>query len=47
MYAYMTHVCFYVFCSDCVGVCGNVCCVATVVNAFIICSGLCASTEML
>ena len=25
---YMAHVCFYVCCSDCVGVCGNVCCVA-------------------
>ena len=25
---YMTHVCFYVGCSDCVGVCGNVYCVA-------------------
>ena len=24
---YMAHVCFYVCCSDCVGVCGNVCCV--------------------
>ena len=22
---YMVHVCFYVCCSDCVGVCGNVC----------------------
>ena len=29
---YMTHVCFYVCCSDCVGVCGNVCCVAAVVK---------------
>ena len=27
---YMAHVCFYVCCSDCVGVCGNVCCVAAV-----------------
>ena len=27
---YMAHVCFYVCCSDCVGVCGNVCCVASV-----------------
>ena len=26
------HVCFYVCCSDCVGVCENVCCVAAVVN---------------
>ena len=24
--------CFYVCCSDCVGVCGNVCCVETVVE---------------
>ena len=22
---YMAHVCFYVYCSDCVGVCGNGC----------------------
>ena len=29
---YMTHVCFYVCCNDCVGVCGNVCCVAAVVK---------------
>ena len=29
---YMAHVCFYVSCSDCVGVCGNVCCVAAVVK---------------
>ena len=29
---YMTHVCFYVCCSDCVGICGNVCCVAAVVK---------------
>ena len=29
---YMTHVCFYVCCSDCVGVSGNVCCVVTVVK---------------
>ena len=29
---YMTHVCFYVFCSDCVAVCGYVCCVAAVVK---------------
>ena len=25
-------VCFYACCSDCVGVCGNVCCVAAVVQ---------------
>ena len=29
---YMAIVCFYVCCSDCVGVCGNVCCVAAVVK---------------
>ena len=28
----MAHVCFYVCCSDCVGVCGNICCVAAVVK---------------
>ena len=29
---YIEHVCFYVCCSDCVGACGNVCCVAAVVE---------------
>ena len=29
---YMAHVCFYVWCSDCVVVCGNVCCVAAIVK---------------
>ena len=29
---YMAHACFYVCCSDCVRVCGNVCCVAPVVK---------------
>ena len=29
---YIAHVCFYVCCSDSVGVCGNVCCVAAVVK---------------
>ena len=29
---YMAHVCFYVCCSDCVGVCGNVYCVVAVVE---------------
>ena len=29
---YMAHVSFYVCCSDCVEVCGNVCCVASVVK---------------
>ena len=28
----MVHVCFYVYCSDCVAVSGNVCCVAAVVK---------------
>ena len=32
---YMTHVCFYVCCSDCVGVCGKVCCVVAIIkNSF-------------
>ena len=30
---YMAYVCFYVCCSDCVGVCGNVYCVAAVAKA--------------
>ena len=29
---YMAHVCFYICCGDCVGVCGNVCCVASVIK---------------
>ena len=29
---YIGHVCYYVCCSDCVRVCGNVCCVAAVVK---------------
>ena len=29
---YKVQVCFYVCCSDCVGVCGNVCCVAVIVK---------------
>ena len=29
---YMTHVCFYVCCSDCLRICKNVCCVAAVVE---------------
>ena len=28
----MAHVCFYVCCSGCVGVCGNMCCIAAVVE---------------
>ena len=31
-YMYMAHVSFYVCCSDCVGVCVNVCCVAAIVK---------------
>ena len=27
---YMEHACFYICCSDCVGVYGNLCCVAAV-----------------
>ena len=34
---YMVHGCFYVCCSDSVGVCGNVCCVAAVVNDSVFC----------
>ena len=30
---YMAHDCFYVCCSDCVGVCGNVCCVEAIVKS--------------
>ena len=29
---HMAHVCFYVCSSDCVGVCGNVCCVAALLK---------------
>ena len=29
---YMAYVCIYIRFSDCVGVCGNVCCVAAVVK---------------
>ena len=29
---YMAYVGFYVCCSDCVGVCGNVCCVCAIVK---------------
>ena len=29
---YIAHACFCVCCSDCVGVCGNVCCVVDVVK---------------
>ena len=29
---YMAHVCSYVSCSDGVGVCGNICCVAVIVE---------------
>ena len=32
---YMAHVCFYYCYSDCVGVCGNVYCVAVVVEVFL------------
>ena len=32
---YMAHVCFIII-SDCVGVCGNVCCVAAVVKDIVV-----------
>ena len=38
---YMAHVCFYVCCSDCVAVCGNVCCVAAVVETTVLKSVVC------
>ena len=31
-YLYMAHVGFYVCCSDCVGACGNVCCVSALLK---------------
>ena len=36
---YMTHVYFYVFYSECVGVCENVCCVVAVVEDVYLCKG--------
>ena len=33
---YMAHVCFYICGSDCVGVCGNVCCVVAIVKNSVI-----------
>ena len=33
---YIMHVCFYVCCSDHVGVCGNVCCVTGVVEGSVL-----------
>ena len=37
---YMMHVYFYVCCSDCVGICGNVCCVAAVVKNCVLSLGV-------
>ena len=37
---YMAHVSFYVCCSDCEGVCGNVCCVAAVIKDSVFCLGV-------
>ena len=38
---YMAHVCFYVCYGDCVGVCGNVSCVAAIVkNSGFLCLGV-------
>ena len=36
MYVYGTLFCFYVCCSDWVGICGNVCCVAAVVKYIVL-----------
>ena len=44
---YMAHVCFYVCCSDCVGVCDNVCGVAAVVKDSGFLALECESTRML
>ena len=38
MYVYGTCL-FYVFCSDCLGFCGNVCCVAAVLKESVFCLG--------
>ena len=48
---YMAHVCFYVCCSDCLRVCGKVCCVMVIVKNSVslgmfkyvmgLCSGCC------
>ena len=45
---YMAHVYFYVCCSDCEGVCGNVCCVAAVVKDSVFClyCGLCSGFHL-
>ena len=32
MIMHMAYVCFYVCCNNCVGVCGNVCCLSAVVK---------------
>ena len=37
---YMAHVCFYVWCSDYVKICENVCCVAAVVKDSVFSLGL-------
>ena len=36
----MAHICFYVSYSDCVGVCGKVCCVVVVVKNSVFCLGV-------
>ena len=37
---YIAHVCFYVCCSDCVGVCGNVCCLASLLKVVVFSLGV-------
>ena len=39
-YMYMARVCFYVWCSECAVVPGNVCCVAAVVKASVFSPGV-------
>ena len=46
-YMYMAHACFYVCCSDCVGVCGNVCCVAAIVKNSVFSIGMLKSVVCL
>ena len=44
-FMYRVHVCLYVCCSDCVGVCGNVCCVAVVNDSEFVGLGVLNSVE--
>ena len=37
---YMAHACFYICCSDCVGVCRNVCYVAAIIEYIVFSHGV-------